>query len=126
MSSRFVILHHRFDDGEHWDLMLEQGEVLFTWQLLCDPTDPANYPIPGRRIGKHRKFYLTYEGPLTRSRGTVRRVDSGSLEITEDTARGLRIVLTGMRLHGSFSILNVGDEWVFDVSDAGSPKAGVP
>ncbi len=112
MSNRFVILHHRQDSGEHWDLMLEQGDVLLTWQLLREPVNRESLPIPARRIGDHRKAYLDYEGPLTRSRGTVRRVDFGSLDIVEDTAQGLRIVFTGKRLHGSFLLQKVDEDWV--------------
>ena len=37
MPSRFVILHHRLDDGEHWDLMLEHGEVLLTGEAQVTP-----------------------------------------------------------------------------------------
>ena len=113
MPDRFVILHHRLDHGEHWDLMLEHGDALLTWQLLREPVDHNSLPIPARRIGNHRKAYLDYEGPLTGDRGTVRRVDSGSLDIIEDTAQGLRIVLTGKRLHGSFILQKAGEDWAF-------------
>ena len=118
MPSRFVILHHRLDHGEHWDLMLEQGEVLLTWQLLREPIDRASLPIPARRIGDHRKAYLDYEGPLTGDRGTVRRVDSGSLDIVETTPESLRLVLKGKRLDGWFTLQKVGDEWVLATPDA--------
>ena len=114
MPSRFVILHHRLGTGEHWDLMLEQGDVLLTWQLLREPLGRKCLPIPARRIGDHRKAYLDYEGPLTRNRGIVRRVDSGSLDIVEDTPEGLRIVLSGKRLHGSFVLRPQAEGWSFE------------
>ncbi len=116
MPDRYVILHHRLDDGEHWDLMLEQGDVLLTWQLLRLPIDPSNYPVPARRIGDHRRAYLDYEGPLTGNRGVVRRVDSGSLDSIEDTAQGLRIVLSGMRLNGSFVLRQQAQDWTFEAA----------
>ena len=116
MPSRFVILHHRLDAGEHWDLMLEQGDVLLTWQLLREPVNRESLPIPARRIGNHRKAYLDYEGPLTGNRGTVRRVDSGSLDIIEGTAQGLRIVLTGKRLCGSFTLRPQAEGWSFGMA----------
>ena len=112
MPSRFVILHHRLDHGEHWDLMLEQGDVLLTWQLLREPIDRDSLPIPARRIGEHRKAYLDYEGPLTRNRGSVRRVDSGRLEIVENTAQQCQFTLLGRRLSGSFLLQKAGDDWV--------------
>ena len=113
MPSRFVILHHRLDDGEHWDLMLEHGGVLLTWQLLGEPFDRESLPIPARRIGDHRKAYLDYEGPLTYNRGTVRRVDAGSLEIVESVADKCRFVLYGGRLCGTFVLQKANQEWVF-------------
>jgi len=113
MPNRFVILHHRLDDSEHWDLMLEQGDVLLTWQLLREPVNRESLPIPARRIGDHRKAYLDYEGPITGNRGTVRRVDSGSVEIIDNTADGCRFVLIGGSLRGSFMLQKVGEEWAF-------------
>ena len=77
MPLRFVILHHTVHGGEHWDLMLEQGNTLLTWQLLREPFELASLPIPARRIGDHRKAYLDYEGSLSRNRGDVRRVGEG-------------------------------------------------
>ena len=50
MSSRFVILHHTVHGGEHWDLMLEHGDVLLTWQLFSDPTASPVFPLRARRI----------------------------------------------------------------------------
>jgi hypothetical protein len=119
MPDRFVILHHRLDHGEHWDLMLEQGEVLLTWQLLRDPTDPAGYPIPARRIGDHRKAYLDYEGPLTGDRGTVRRVDSGTVEFEENTPQYCRFMLGGNRLWGTFLLRQDAQGWTLE--PAGGP-----
>ena len=54
MLSRFVILQHEIDGGEHWDLMLERGQVLATWQLLRDPSAARCLPLPARRIGDHQ------------------------------------------------------------------------
>ena len=123
MPTRFVILHHRTDRGEHWDLMLERGDVLLTWQLLREPRSPASLPIPARRIGDHRKAYLTYEGPLSRNRGDVRRVDAGSMELEEITADRYMLVLEGDRLSGRFALVATGDEWVLIRHDAcGSPR----
>ena len=115
MPSRFVILHHRLDHGEHWDLMLEQGDVLLTWQLLRDPTFPDNFPIPARRIGDHRKAYLDYEGPLSGNRGTVRRVDSGTVEFEANTPRCCRFVLSGNRLRGAFLLQQQTQDWTFEM-----------
>ncbi len=90
--------------------MLERGDVLLTWQLLRDPTDPANYPIPARRIGDHRKAYLTYEGPLSGNRGTVRRVDEGSFRFIRQGAAGYSLDVNGRCLSGRFDLIVAGGE----------------
>ncbi|RME38785.1 MAG: hypothetical protein D6788_06745 [Planctomycetota bacterium] len=104
MSERFAILHHRLPDGEHWDLMLEGEQALLTWQLPRDPTVPGPWPLPARRIGDHRKAYLTYEGPVSRNRGTVRRVDGGLLEWIERGPAEFVFRLEGSRLVGTFRL----------------------
>ena len=114
MSLRFVILHHRVTGGEHWDLMLEQGEVLLTWQLEREPIDRAALPILARRIGDHRKAYLDYQGPLSGARGEVRRVDHGWLKLEEIIPNRCVLYLKGERLVGRFSLTAANDEWIFD------------
>ena len=113
MPSRFVILHHQADDGEHWDLMLERGGVLLTWQLVLEPVDRSCLPIPAKRIGDHRKAYLTYEGPLSGNRGHVRRLDAGTVDILEITATRCIFVLRDGRLSGRFELRADNEEWFF-------------
>jgi hypothetical protein len=110
---RFVILHHRLTDGEHWDLMLEQGESLLTWQLAREPVRTDCLPIPARQTGPHRKAYLTYEGPISGGRGEVRRVDSGWVEFVAVSSDSYRLQLRGRRLLGAFTLTRCGSEWTF-------------
>lgn len=118
MPDRYVILHHRLDGGEHWDLMLEQGGILWTWQLFRDPTDRANLPIPARRIADHRLAYLDYEGPISGDRGTVRRIDAGEYSVDRSDAESLIVRLKGSALDGVFRIAPIaaGCDAVFDES----------
>lgn len=109
MPDRFVILHHRQEAGEHWDLMLERGEVLWTWRLARDPLDPKNYPIPAERIGDHRKAYLTFEGAISGGRGTVRRVEEGASAGESNGSDDLCFRLTGTSLSGRFRVAVLGD-----------------
>ena len=120
MPTRFVILHHRLADGEHWDLMLEHGEILLTWQLAREPTGSKVLPILARRIQDHRKAYLEYEGSISGDRGFVRRVDEGSANISRLTARHCRFDLTGERLSGRFVISSDdGESWLLASAGAG-------
>jgi len=118
MPDRFVILHHRLDAGEHWDLMLEQGQILETWQFLRDPTDRTSFPMPARRIADHRLAYLTYEGPISRGRGSVRRVDAGIYSIERSEPASLVIRLNGILVQGGFVLTQSagGADVVFDQS----------
>ncbi|HOB73258.1 MAG TPA: DNA polymerase ligase N-terminal domain-containing protein [Phycisphaerae bacterium] len=105
---QYVILRHVQSEGPHWDLMLDQGETLATWQLAADPAALAekNSPavIPARRIADHRRAYLTYEGPVSRGRGHVTRIDSGTYELTRQDQTGWGIRLNGILLKGDFWI----------------------
>ena len=64
MTSRFVILHHRLAGGEHWDLMLEHGESLATWQLLarlgCDQCQGffSARPMPREELSVWHESWL--------------------------------------------------------------------
>lgn len=109
MPDRFVILHHRQEAGEHWDLMLERGEVLWTWRLARDPLDPQNYPIAAERIGDHRKAYLTYEGAISGGRGIVRRVEEGTCASEVESVDNFRFQLTGTQMNGRFRLAALGD-----------------
>ena len=115
MASRLVILHHVLPDGEHWDLMMECGDVLMTWQLLREPAGPASLPLPARRIGDHRKAYLTYEGPISGNRGFVRRIDGGTFEFVERSDTRVVVDINARRLSGRFSLAAQGDLWLMAV-----------
>lgn len=110
--NRFVILHHQLDDSEHFDLMLEHGEGLLTWQIPCRPDFLNYFPMPARRLADHRKAYLTYEGPVSKNRGTVRRVDAGPLVIEEYSDCLCRFQACGQRLSGTFLLEQVrSNDW---------------
>lgn len=72
--SRFVILEHDHP-FLHWDLLMQQGDVLKSWRLLEPPA--AGQWISAQQIPDHRLHYLDYEGPISGDRGTVVRLTSG-------------------------------------------------
>ena len=123
MPSRFVILHHQTAGGEHWDLMLQRGGGLLTWQLLREPDGVGSLPIPATRkaglglsVGDHRLAYLTYEGPISRNRGTVRRVDEGTVSFADIADNRVCFELAGGHLSGRFDLRRQGgDEWTLAV-----------
>lgn len=155
--ARFVILHHTPDHGEneaplagqergtgispaefeaHWDLMLQQGSVLITWQLARDPTVAATtWPVRARRIQDHRLAYLDYEGAVSRGRGKVKRVDGGALVIVNAGEAAFRIELDGHHLAGTYILTrdrqgkpppgNDVGQWWFDRLAGDAAKTGI-
>lgn len=137
MPTRYVILHHQLARGEyarehsgeqpvqnpvehrneHWDLMLEQGDILLTWKLLKEPIDPGSLPIEALKIQDHRIAYLDYEGPISRDRGHVTRIDAGRCEILEQSSSLYVIQLNGDRFTGKFSLIreknSESEMWIF-------------
>lgn len=111
---RFVVLEHDHPTP-HWDLMLQQGEVLRTWRLASPPA--PGEPIPATASFDHRLLYLDYEGPVSGNRGTVRRWEAGTYtgELKEVPVGGeVRLHLCGGHLQGPAQLQRTGEqEWVF-------------
>ena len=77
-----VLLEHEAPGGRHYDWLLAdpscpEGE-LWTARVQHSSQEWARvrqwFIEP---IGRHRRIYLEYEGPLSRGRGTVAQVDAG-------------------------------------------------
>ena len=99
-NTRFAILEHD-RPFVHWDLFLEEGAVLKSWRLL---EVPLSLPVEAEPIKDHRIHYLTYEGPVSHDRGTVKRWDAGQYELIERSCDAITVRLFGSRLHGMFQL----------------------
>ena len=99
---RFVILHHDapagHDRSSHYDLMLEQGGVLWTWSL--DKLPAVGFAGQAQALPDHRLAYLDFEGPLTGNRGSVERVEQGEYELLERAESRVLVRLAGKTLRG--------------------------
>ncbi len=105
MRRRFVVLRHtRAPQPIHYDLMIEAGGALVTFQLKAPPGREA---VHGQRSFDHRLRYLDYEGALSRGRGFVEAWDRGELWDEEGEPRGAlyRARFAGSQLIGSYRIL---------------------
>lgn len=113
---QFVLLRHTRTTDVHWDLGLDVGEVLVTWQIHENPERLMRSPaaLPARRIHDHRRIYLEYEGAISGGRGHVTRVDRGSWQSLEQSATRWRIRLMGQILEGVFMLersLEITEVW---------------
>ncbi|HYF01053.1 MAG TPA: hypothetical protein VEJ18_19170, partial [Planctomycetota bacterium] len=65
---RFTISHHTGSKEEdHYDLFLEQGDVLKTWRLQNTVFQAAQTAVA---IKDHRPAYLDHEGEVSGKRGS--------------------------------------------------------
>lgn len=94
---RFVILRHETPAGyprpAHFDLMLEQGDALWTWALPEIPTTEKS--VVAERLRDHRREYLEFEGEVSGDRGSVRRVEQGSFELVSQADGDMLVRLFG-------------------------------
>ena len=93
---RFTISHHTgAKEGDHFDLLLEQGETLRTFRLKAAEFQAPQAAVP---IPDHRKLYLDYEGPISGGRGRVRVVETGTYETDEWSEDRIQVALFGRRI----------------------------
>lgn len=113
---RFAILEHDHP-MLHWDLMLEAGEVLWTWRLTAPPR--AGVAGEATRIADHRPLYLDYEGPVPGNRGRVLGWDRGAFAWEGQDEGKIVVRLEGERLRGTLRLEQITEEaWraLFEVS----------
>lgn len=113
MLGDFVILAHHGGGADHFDLMLDTGEVLRTWQVEVCPFElGAGQTTVGRELPDHRRAYLNYEGEISRGRGHVHRIAAGRYELMRDTSERLIVSLVA-EATGTFQLdrENSADTW---------------
>ena len=111
--ARFAVLEHVWN-GVHWDVLLEDGAVLKTWELSVEPV----LGVATRATPKadHRLHYLDYEGEIGGGRGFVRQWDAGALVWRKQGPDAFIADLSGRRLVGTVEIKLVdADAWQFTI-----------
>jgi hypothetical protein len=90
------LLHELPDGSRHVDWMIAQDPrgrdplVTFRVQQRVDELH-AGQRLEAVRIADHRPAYLTYEGPVSGDRGTVRRLARGSVTRLDQRPDGWRM-----------------------------------
>ena len=88
--SRWVLLIHELPDNSwHYDWLIQPpgcmpDTPLISFRLAARPDDPAVTVFPAERVGDHRPLYLSFEGPVSGGRGSVRRVAEGHADVLRD------------------------------------------
>ena len=112
MSTRFVVQEHTTPDGVHWDLMLEEGEVLTTFRLDQPPEAVSTGSIRATKIFDHPLKFLTYEGPVQKGTGKVRIVERGICDVPVEGEDVIALRLHGTILQGDFTLMRIeGPSW---------------
>jgi hypothetical protein len=113
-TEEFVILEHTASDGVHWDLMLEHAGILLTWRLTSPPETIGSGLIRAHRIFDHPLRFLTYEGPVQKNTGAVKRVDKGACRWMEKSETACQVHLNGTLLNGiyQFTLQEQGPDWI--------------
>lgn len=113
-NRRFVVQEHETLDGVHWDLMLEQGEILATFRLAEAPGQTLVHPVRAEKIFDHPLKFLSYEGPVQKGTGRVHIVERGTYRSIERQHDRLALILDGAILNGSFVLARTAEtEWRF-------------
>ena len=110
---RYVILHHTGwpDHPNHYDFLLQlnPGRDDNDRALKAFATTADLFPAVGSRFTMnedHRRAYLDYEGPVSGGRGSVVRVDHGTLRWLF-TSRNFKFIASGTKLYGVFCMREI-------------------
>jgi hypothetical protein len=98
------VLHFHETTENHYDLMIEQGQELLSWRINDIEHLGDNRGVPCVRITNHRKEYLSYEGPVSGNRGTVRLYDSGLYTVLRWELNIIMLEMKGERISGILTI----------------------
>ncbi len=99
---RFVVQAHTRNHQTHYDLMLESGDTLKTWQM---DSPPDQIPQTTIKIQDHRLIYLEYEGEISNNRGSVKIWDKGEISILEESDTAWSIAMEGTLLKGTYRLM---------------------
>lgn len=114
MSDQFVIQKHTEPGSAHWDLMLQNGDMLQTWRLDKEPKQLLEAQTKAEKIFDHPLRFLTYEGYVNEGKGSVKIADKGTCKITAQSDGKIEMELAGEILKGEFTLTHITENrWQF-------------
>lgn len=90
-----VLLRHVLPDGSsHFDWMFPPDGSPDSTLVTFRVSEPIHHPefdqFDAEMIGRHRRAYLTHEGPISGNRGSVTRAAAGLIRVDELTDACIR------------------------------------
>ncbi len=118
-AGRCVVQQHTIAGQSHYDLMLEMGDVLATFQVPCPPQDWADKQLTCVKLDDHRLMYLDYEGPVLPNRGHVRLVLKGRYRCRSLRENCWQLGLISDIITATLTLRRLGDrQWQLQVTGA--------
>jgi hypothetical protein len=109
---RFAV-HRHFTVPDHYDFMLDRGDLLATWRIAAGHiTDFINgSPVKAERINDHRREYLDLKEVIDCGRGRVELYDSGDFQELPGSP-GMKVYkIDGKIIKGILSLETAEDGW---------------
>jgi hypothetical protein len=104
--------------------MIDQGNTLATWSFPSHPKNGSPFPLEGKKIQDHRSQYLEYEGPISKGRGRIEKVDQGPLQILQSSPKNWILEFQGHDLSGIYVLERQKDSsWKLDRQPTASPHS---
>ncbi|MHC4060361.1 MAG: DNA polymerase ligase N-terminal domain-containing protein [Planctomycetota bacterium] len=117
----FVVQRHtKGGRPVHWDLMLEMRGVLQTYRMALPPQELLRQKTVAVKIFDHPLKFLTYEGSLSKAKGSVQIADRGTYIPLDEAELVRQVQFNGEILKGKFVLRHIGDDkWEFYFLNAG-------
>lgn len=126
MRQTVILLHQHPTNADHFDWLIDQPAVpsehrLITFRTTHRPDEPATFQA--HHAPDHRAHYLTYQGPLSQSRGSVTRISQGQVVRwdQQQTRISAQIQWENHSLHYLATREPDGEIWTFIASNAPTP-----
>ena len=116
MTSRFSIQKH-VASHLHWDLRLERKGILKSWAIPKEPPIVKGVRRLAIEVDDHDLSFINFEGVIPEGEygaGAISLWDSGSYELLSEDDRGMKLLLSGKRLSGKYTLHRFeGTKWLF-------------
>lgn len=98
MHASVILIHNLPDGSSHFDWFIDQPELevehrLISFRCQSRPDTLGLSEFAAERLPDHRADYLTYEGPISKNRGFVQRIATGTVIKLDQTAHSISVLV---------------------------------